>query len=247
MKRFPKIVVALNIKKMNAVTLCSKAKGVKTTGDPAIVNPSISDADLYQLADDILSIISLRKNHQSKSITRQQNDALNHLKNSYTYLGRDVQIAANKVAEATGSVAAGEAVVVRCGFTLKKKRQMSPRTFEVVSSGDGWIHFRVKSAAKNATYIWRFGLSNQRGVMPTEFMPIMVTMVCELIITHSFTGYFMACQVACVLPKPRSSRSRTARGKLAKNALAAYIGNKPVVEAGIDSLQWSGFVYTMCH
>lgn len=248
MKGFPKIVVALNIKKMNALTLCTKAKGVKTTGDPDVVNPPVSDTTLQQQADDVLALLKLRVTVRKKSLTAQIAVAMDILKVSYEKVGRYVEMIARHKAMETGSVDAGENVVARCGFTLKKKRQMASRTFTIVSSGSGYTHLRAKAAAKNAVYVWRFGRTSEKGVRPLEFMPIAVTNVCELIVTYPYGGGFMAYQVACVLPKPRSSKTGHAHSTLGKNALktTGYKGNKPVVEAGTDPLQWSDFLYIGC-
>lgn len=248
MKGFPKIVVALNLKKMNDLTICSRAMGVKTTADPDVVNPPVSDATLKLQANAIMDIITLRKTKQAKSLTRQQKEEVEVLKRYYGRVGRYVQDIANDVAISAGDAEAGKAVVLRCGFTLKKKRVLPPRNFDVVKSAPGWTHIRVKAAGKYAVYIWRFGITSEKGVMPAEFMPIVVTTVCELIVKHPFSGNFMAYQVACVLPKPRSAHTKKAKSKLGRNAsdVASYIGNKPVVEAGIDALQWSDFIYMVC-
>ena len=248
MKGFPKIVVATDIKKMSALKLCAQAKGVKTTGDPDVVNPPATDATLQQQADAVLALLELRVTHRSKALTLQTETALEKLKESYFNVGRYVYTIANKVARAAGNVEAGEAVVHRCGFKLKKKRALPPRIFEVVASGVGWTHLRTKAAGKYAAYIWRYGITHEKGVIPTEFMPIAVNMVCELILTHSFSGKIVACQVACVLPKPRSAKTNKAQSKQAKNALeaASFKGNKPAVEFGMDALQWSDFIYFSC-
>jgi hypothetical protein len=248
MKRFPKIVVALDIKKMKVLTLCSKANGVKTTGDPDVTNPPLSDAMLSLQAEKVSSIVSLRQSVQKKDLTRQQEAEVETLKTYYEQVGRYVQMVANKVAKDTGSVAAGEEVVLRCGFKLKKKRILPPRTFEIVNSEPGWTHLRIKAVAKNAAYIWRFGITHEKGVIPEIFMPVMVTMVCEVIVKHSFSGIIMGYQVACVLPKGRSATTGTVYSKFGKNAAAleVYKWNKPVVEAGVDPLQWSELIYGVC-
>jgi hypothetical protein len=213
-----------------------------------VLNPPISDATLTLQADAVLNISSLRVTKQTKSLTRQQAEAVETMKRSYERVGRKVEEVANDVAIAAGDVAAGEAVVLRCGFTLKKKRVLPPRVFDVVNSKPGWTHLRVKAASKYAVYVWRFGITNEHGVMPSDFMPIMVTTVCELIVKYPFSGKIMGYQVACVLPKPRSSKTAMVHSTLAKNASnsAAYMGNKPLVEAGIDPLQWSDFIYMGC-
>ncbi|MEI6853329.1 MAG: hypothetical protein WCL06_10815 [Bacteroidota bacterium] len=248
MKGFPKIVVALDIKKMNALTLCSKARGVKTTGDPDVVNPPKSDEDLQLQAGRVEDIKKLRVTDKKMSLTRQEEVEVDTLKTYYEQVGRYVQRIAREVAMATGSVAAGEAVVLRCGFKLKKKRVLPPRTFEVVDSDVGWTHLRVKAAGKNAAYVWRFGITHEKGVIPEVFMPVVVTMVCELVVRHPFSGKIIAYQVACILPKKRSSKTKTANSNLAKKAagVAAYLGNKPVVDFGIDALQWSDLIYRGC-
>lgn len=245
MKGFPKIVVARNIKKMKVATLCSNAKGVKTDGDSDVVNPPYSDAAIRLQADKVSMIHSLRITDKRMSLTRKEEQEVETLRLYYDSIGRNVQDKANEVAKDNGSIAAGEAVVLRCGFKLKKKRLLPPRMYEIVNSGPGWIHFRVKSAGKYAAYIWRFGFTNKKGVIPEEFMPVMVTMSCELIITHSFIGKILGAQVACVIPNKRSARTKIAKNTLSEQyeSTATFRGNKPVVEAGMDAMQWSDFIY----
>ena len=244
MGNLPKIKVALDLEEMDVTNLGSMAKGVKTTGDPDVINPSVTDVVMHGQADDLLDCHDQRGTDKSPSKTREERVLKNILIRSITDVGLDVEKAANKVAIAQGDVAAGEAVVLRCGYKLKKKGTKPPREFEVVASGPGWVHLRVKAVGSRAGYLWRFGITTEIGKTPTEFMPILFTLECEIIITNLKRGVIMGYQMASILPV-KQVPTTSPNPDVAKDASlgGSAKGNKPSYPAGTDPYNWTDFLY----
>ncbi len=247
MGNLPKIKVALDLEEMDVTNLASMAKGVKTTGDPDVTNPSVTDLVLHGQADDLLDCHDQRGTNKSPSLTRQETVLKNILIRSVTDVGLDVEKAANKVAIAQGDVAAGEAVVLRCGYKLKKKGTKPPREFEVVGSGPGWVHIRVKSVGSRAGYVWRFGITTEIGKVPTIFMPMLFTLECEVIITNIPRGAILGYQMASIVPVNLTAKSSPNPDVSKIPPLGAPSkGKKPTFTANVDPLHWSDFIYDVC-
>jgi hypothetical protein len=248
MSDLPKIKVAMNLEELDTPNLCSTAKGIKTTGDADVTNPPYTDAQLKTMADDTMAVHIQRATNQSKSLTKQENELCGKVRSAVYAVGVYVETIANKVAETEGSLAAGEEVVVRCGFTLKKKRELTPRGFELVDSGPGWMHFRVKAVAAKAGYLWRFGRTPKKGVMPEGPLTTFFTLECEIIINNLEGGDYIACQMASILPVGLGSKKSTQMNQLKEDAskTPSMGSKKPTLSANSDPYNWSDFIYHHC-
>jgi hypothetical protein len=248
MKGLPKIVVALDVDCMDDATVCNNAKGVKTAGDADVTNPPVTDAVLKTEADDVVAIIQKRVTDQSASLTKAQGELASKVRWSYTKVGQYVGQVANDVARAQGNVEAGEKVVLRCGFKLKKKGVLPPRDFEVVDSGVSWIHIRVKSLGKKAGYLWRFGKTTKKGIMPVAPLTTFFTMECEIIIDNLESADVMGFQSATILPVGLGSKKSTKKGLVQEDAskTPSMGSKKPTLSADSDPYNWSDFIYHVC-
>lgn len=234
MKNLPKILVATNVDEMDTPTLCANAKGIKTTGDPDVVTPPSTDTELQTQAGKVMDIHEKRFTDKSITLTKDEKVQRLILETMFTNVAGYVQQISRKVATAAGDVAAGEAVVVRCGFKLKKKGSLPPREFDIVDSGQGWFHLRMKAVAARAGYVWRIGVTSKKGVPPETFLPNKFTLECEVIITGTEFGLIYGMQAASILPvkqNPPDSESSPVKA------------NKPSFPADSDGLTWSDFIY----
>jgi len=156
-----------------------------------------------------------------------------------------VQDVANKVAISNGSVSKGEAVVERCGFKLKKKGEKPSRAFEVVESGPGWIHLRVKSVGIKAGYLWRFGITSEKNKAPGVFLPILFTLECDIIITNLTSGVLYGYQVASILPVSRTPETDPALTTVTKKSsvMLSTKSKKASFTVGVDPYNWSDIMY----
>ncbi len=245
MKNLPIIVVSLEVKDMDVPTLITTAKGVKTTGDPDVVNPPVTDVEITAQAEDLSKCHAKRQTDQSESLTREENELASKVRRSYSRVGRYVEDIANEVAIEAGDVNVGEAVVLRCGFKLKKKPDLHPRGFEVVKQGKGFTHLRVKAVGKKAGYAWRYGITNEAGQVPEQMLPILFTLECEVIVNGQKSGAMYAFQFASILPVSHTNKTKAALTANTKDSTltTATKTKKATFTAGADPLSWSDFIY----
>lgn len=241
MPKLPKIIVAAKTDEMDTPTLCSSARGVVTAGDPDVTAPPFTDVQLKAQADTTQGIHEQRITNKSPDLTRQEEVEVEKLEEMYKRDAQYVEDKANDVAKASGSVAAGEAVVLRCGFKLKQESHKAPREFEIIASGPGWMHIRVKSVGKRGGYVWRIGVTNTKGVIPTTFLPLFFTLECEMVITNLNSGSMYGIQFATILP---ASQSEATPGTQSDSISTS--SSKPTFSAGADPLIWSDFIYEGC-
>ena len=248
MANLPKIVVALDLDTMDQNELCITAKGVITTGDPDVTTPPVTDAVLYAQADDLLKNLAKRKTDRSKDLTNIGLDLAGKVRMALQKDGLYVQSVANDVAEANGSVALGNAVVNRCGFKLKKKADKTPRDFKVVGSGPGWTHLRVKAVGKRAGYLWRFGKTTKKGIMPAGTLTTLFTLECEIIINNQDSGDIYGYQMASILPVSHGSGTGTSPTITAESAsmMPASKTKKATISSDKDPYNWSDYIYDIC-
>jgi hypothetical protein len=241
MKSLDKITVNLDIDDKNVTTFCKDAKGVKTAGDHDVVDPPHTDAEIATQADKVLAVQSLRVTDKSLSLTRQQKTLYATLVMMYTDVGLYVQQIARKVAVEAGNIAAGEAVVVRCGFKLKAAPAIHPREFELVDSGPGWVHLRVKSPGKISACAWKIGITQAKGTLPDKFFPQVDTMECEVIFTNLRSGLLYAAEVATILPASHGIISDDNPPTKKKRQVPSF-----AIGEGIENLNWSDPIYFGC-
>ena len=248
MAKIPKIVVIRDLRNEDNTTVCTTALGTKTGGDPDVTNPPVADDDLYEQANAALTVQTQRQTNQSKSLTSESNELTDIVRVSYSSNAAYIEMIANKVVRTTGSYDAGLNVVQRCGYRVKTKGELHPRSFEVVDSGQGWFHLRVKSVGKRAGYLWRLGITTERGVMPTVFLPILFTLECDVVIMNLESGSIYGLQSASILPVAQTKNSDPSQTLSSKSATVTVStkANKPTFNAGDDPYQWSDFIYEVC-
>ena len=241
MKNLDKITVNLDIDDKDVTTFCKDAKGVKTTGDHDVTDPPHTDAEIATQADKVLAVQSQRVTDKSLALTRLQKTLYATLVMMYTDVGLYVQQIARKVAVDQGNIAAGEAVVVRCGFKLKATPAVHPREFELVDSGPGWLHLRVKSPGVFSACAWRVGIAQAKGKLPDTFFPIVVTMECEVILTNISSGLLIAAQVAPILPASHGITSDDSKPTKKKKQVPSF-----AIGENIENLNWSDPIFVGC-
>jgi hypothetical protein len=245
MGKFPKIVVIRDLSDMDNTTVCKTPLGTKTAGDADVTDPPVTDKVLHGEANDALAVQVKRQTDQSKSLTALGNVLAGKVRVSYAEDAAYVEMIANKVVRTTGSYDAGVNVVERCGYMIKDKSEPHPRGFEVVDSGPGWIHLRVKSVGKRAGYLWRCGITPEKDVKPTSFLPILFTLQCEVVIMGLKSGSMYGFQSASIVPVAQTKNSDPSKSISAKKATTSVAtkANKTTITITEDPYQWSEFIY----
>ncbi len=245
MGKFPKIVVIRDLSDMDNTTACNEALGTKTAGDPDVTSPPVEDTVLHGQANDALAVEQKRQIDQSKALTTLGNELASKVRVSYFKVAGYVQDVANDVVISTGSWDAGVHVVQRCGYRMKTKSEPHPRGFEVVDSGPGWVHLRVKSVNYRAGYLWRMGSTPEKDVKPTSFLPILFTLQCEVVVLGLKSGTMYGFQSASIVPVAQTKKSDPSKSISAKAATTSVAtkANKATYTMSEDPYQWSEFIY----
>jgi hypothetical protein len=220
-QNLPKIVVITDISDLSTPDMVSEAKGIKLTGDPDVTSPPVTETILHTEADDLLNIHTKRQTNPPTATAEQEQLQRDIVIRDYKKDALEVQSVANDVAAAAGDVAAGIIVVQRTAFRLKKDGMPHQRHFEVVESGEGWVHLRTKAIHHPAGYVWNYGITAAKDTPPTIFKPLLFTLEVDIIINNLQSGSIYAFQVAGILPVQR-----------------------PTFSDGVEPLTFSDFIYT---
>jgi len=218
---------------------------VKTTGDLDVTDPPIDDTVMHAQGGKITTVHAERITNRSKQLTAQEKLEVNTGKRYYKKVGLYIQGIATDVAIAAGDLNAGIAVVERCGYKVKKIGSKPGREFEIVAYGPGWFHVRVKSVGRETAYIWKIGVTTQKGVKPETFGSEFITTECELIVNGIESGKIYYIVEATVLPVPKkNTKTKSAIHLTNEMSLQTSAGtNKPSYTYGSDPYNWTDPIY----
>jgi hypothetical protein len=249
-KNLQKIKIARTYKKQDTAGLCKTSNGIKLTGDADATTPPVTDTVLKQKATALLATNSLRQTDRSQATTdleiQQKNDLIRQLDKDASY----VEGVANDVAVAKGDVAAGEAVVTRIGFQLKKRGVAKPRDFEQVKSDPGTIHLHVKKAKPGIEgHLWRYGGTTAKDTPPpATALKLRVTVESDIILGDLTSGSIIAAQHASVVGVSHTKKTGAATSFTSKAAssVATNKAKHPVFsDKQTDPYNWTGFIYVV--
>jgi hypothetical protein len=202
----PKIVVKTDITDLDTPHMISEAKGIKFTGDADATAPDYDDTALHGAADDLQDVHSERQTDPPTASSDDENTERRKVARMYELDALYVQKIANNVAIAAGDVEAGEAVVHRIGFKLKKSASAHARGFEVYDSGVQWAKVRTKAVAATAAYAWRYGMTAAKGTPPEiDGTRVVVNLEASLEITNLESGKIYGIQYETVRRKERKT------------------------------------------
>ncbi|MBI3500168.1 MAG: hypothetical protein HY063_00075 [Bacteroidetes bacterium] len=209
--------------------------------------PPVSDGTLQAKATSLLTDygtwLKTKDPALEKQIKRKRNDLILQLDKDADYL----QGVARDVAVAAGDVTAGEAVVIRIGFTLKKKSPSHPRDFEFLKAEKGSFHVRVKSASKGrSTYVYEYGITTDEDVMPAKWEKPVSLPVTELIVSGLKAGTIIGVRYTVVLPPSHTKKTAAKMSATTdKNAtiLTTNKAKKVTVTHGTELYNFSEILY----
>ena len=219
MKRTVKRVkIALNFQRKNVAELTSFADGIKLLNDPDALNPRVTDGDIKSQSAALKATHNSRQTDKSKATTNLERQQIDTLVESLIEDANYVEGVANKTAN--GDVAVAAQIITRIGFTVKKSADKHQRSFEVIDSGNGMIHLRVKALARREAVVRQYSpdVSNR-----TAWAFPVVTLESELIVTGLTSGTNYGFWFAMVLAVP----------------------GKPTVTAGTEEPKWSDIIFNV--
>lgn len=204
----PKIVVIKNILPMDTPDMVSETLGIKFTGDADATTPPVGDAALHGEANTLQTIHGKRQTNPPTATADDEDIQRRKVARAYARDARYVEEVANDVAEAAADVAAGEIVVTRLGFKLKKAASINARSFEVYADGIGWLHVHAPAADKTAAYVWQYGITPTKGTPPEiDGGRGVVNLEADLKITNLESGKIYGIRYAFVKRKQKRTHS----------------------------------------
>jgi hypothetical protein len=246
-KNLPKIVVTLDEKNMTTLELISAAQRVKTAGDPAAGSSPVTDTIIHGQVTTLETMYNNSKLIPPTATSSQVSQQRNIVETSYKKIGLYVQGAANDAAIAAGDVAAGEAVVRRCGFKLKKQSIKLPRNFRVIPLGAGSVEISTKAVGDRAGYIRQYGTTTAKGVPPPVVSEPVFSLEADIHIDGLKSGCIYGFREASILPVKRSKKTPSAVSATQRSATPTLTtkAHKATFSDGASHYIWSDWIYVV--
>ena len=104
---------------------------------------------------------------------------------------------------------------------------------------------RVKSVGSKAGYIWKIGVTTEKGVKSETFISEFHTTECELIVTNITSGIIYCIVEATVLPVPKkTTKTKGALHLSNEMSLQSSAGTtKPSYALGSDPYNWTDPIF----
>jgi len=242
-----KAKVSLEFQKLDANGIATFADGTVSglTGNTNLPNPPVALVATMnpQIAALRSTLRQISSGNTSKALTRLEEQQANALMQSLATNGHYVEDTANTLA--AGDLSKAEQIIASSGYRLKKKGIAHPRSFEVVESGPGWVHLRVKAVGKRAGYAWRYGITTAKGTLPTTWSKVIFTLETEVVITNLKSATIYGFQEASILPVAHTSKTNIAPTASSKTVTPAATtkAHKATFSDGQEPLQFSDIVY----
>jgi hypothetical protein len=225
-----RVKVKTNFQDKDAANLLTSGRGVETalTGSTVFTTPTIPPTILKTQLNEMESVMNLIAAGDTREANYQLlNQKADIVMASLAADGHYVEDIANSIA--AGDEAHAKQLILSAAYELKAERKLSPRTFEVVDTGSGWAHFRVKKTSKDKeANLWRYGLTTEKEKKPDSLI-LLVDAYVDIIITGLPGGAIVAMQHA----------GSELSGKVKKNGHPSYDYNNS------DPYEWTDFIYVV--
>lgn len=183
---------------------------------------------------------------KSPALTAQEAQQANALMLSLASNGHSVEDQANILA--AGDLKKAQQIILSTGYKLKKRGTPHPRDFEVVETGPGFVHLRVKKAKKGVeAHLWRYGITTAKGTPPPT-VKLIVSVEVDIIIHDLASNIIIGVQHASVLPAAHTKKTNPASTQTSKSATLVPLSKTrhPMFSAAADELyQWTDFIYAV--
>lgn len=243
---FRKAKISLGFQEMHAPELLSFGGGTETAlaGNAFFPSLTISPATIGTYCTAVQNDLNkVAAGNTSKMLTKQLAQDVDVLLNALTTNAHYVEDTANTAA--AGNLAKAQEMINSSGYKLKKKGEPHPRVFEVVASGIGWVHLRVKSVGTRAGYVWKYGAVTAKGLVPTTWSILVFTLETELVINGLKSNTIYAFEYASILPSSHTHKTPVIVPLVVKAAskLSTSQSKKPTYTDGQVQLQFSDSIY----
>lgn len=246
-KNIPQIVVLLaenNIKTSDLIKICNLQK---TLGDLLVTAPPVNDTTMHAQAASLETINNQFKAVPPTAQSSQVTIARSICITSYNKVAAYIQGIARDAAIASGNVAAGVQVVLRCGYRIKKVSSRSPKHFKVTPVGVGAVNISTKAVGKRASYIRQYGPTTTKGVGPTVIAETLISVESDVYLNGLKSGTIYAFREATVLAVKRTANSGTVTNLTEKTATPSVStkAHRVTFTDGAEHYVWSDWVYVV--
>lgn len=201
--------IALHLNKMSLSDLVSFVLGLKLAGDPDAVSPPFTQAQLQALANKVLTDLGVRITSPNPTLTAAQQGDVDALCRALIAVKNYVEQVAN--AHTPGNRAMFDTITRRIGFLPQGAKKKFLRIFEVKPNGAGGFIIIVPSAGKgkHAVYVFQFGVTTAKDVLPATWMELIPIPATELEVTGVPSATIIAIHYAEVIVPPHKKKVTT--------------------------------------
>jgi hypothetical protein len=189
--------IVLNLGKKTVSEIISLAYGIKTTGDPDVTTVRYTDAEIQAQAAVVQGMVGTRASDPHPALTNTEQTEVNKLTAMIIAVKGDVEFYGNKVA--AGNRAAFDTIAHRTGFVPQGASAHQQRIFEFLPSENGSFHSRVHSEGQNITYVYQYGITPAKDVLPAIWGDRIALSLVELIVAGFTSGTIIGVRYAAVM------------------------------------------------
>jgi len=229
--------IVLNLGKKTVNELISLAYGIKTTGDVTVITARYSDVLIQAQAAIVQGMIGTRGSDPHPSLTSAEQTEVNKLSSMIIGVKGDVEFYGNKFA--AGNRTLFDTIAHRTGFVPQGDRAHQQRIFEFLAADNGSFHCRVPSEGDNITYVFQYGNSTAKDVLPLAWSDRIALSLVELIVAGFTSGDIVGVRYAAVMH---------GHEPIGHNRVLNYppmnSKGKVSLTKGVDFLHFSDVIYT---
>jgi len=229
--------IVLNLGKKTVHELISLAYGIKTTGDADVTTHRYTDAEIQAQAAIVQGEIGTRASDPHPALTLAEQTEVNKLSNMIIAAKGDVEFWGNKVAN--GNRVAFDTIAHRTGLVPQGEKAQHARIFEFLPADIGSFYARVHSEGRDITYIFQYGITSAKDVLPTTFSDRIALPFVELIVTGFASGTIVGVRYAAIMHGNAPLVHDRALNYPPLNAKG-----KVTLTHGVDFLHFSDVIYT---
>jgi hypothetical protein len=189
--------IVLNLGKKTVSELISLAYEIKTTGDADVTTHRYTDAELQAQAAIVQGMIGTRGSDPHPALTKAEQTEVNKLSGMIIAVKGDVEFWGNKVAN--GNRAIFDTIAHRTGFVPQDTHAHQQRIFEFLPSDNGSFHCRVHSEGVSITYVYQYGITPAKDVLPAIWSDRIALSLVELIVGGFKSGDIVGVRYAAVM------------------------------------------------
>src|ERR1017187_5410161 len=157
--------IVLNLGKKTVSEIISLAYGIKTTGDADVTTHRYTDVQIQAQAAVVQGMVGSRASDPHPALTFAEQTQVNLLSSMIIAVKGDVEFYGNQ--SAAGNRAIFSTIAHRTGFVPQGEAAHQQRIFEFLPAENGSFYARVHSEGRDITYIFQYGITTAKDVLPT--------------------------------------------------------------------------------